>query len=275
MYAGLDPSLFDESVTSFIKHVKKWDPDATSTPLSEFARSGTSDGASRESRWKELREFGGKWDVECEIRKRCFSASPIDWQGILVSCRRMAVCLRSCPDTRLKRVARPAQLPHDLDLNNLDVIIYCMLGPWCLYVGQCGGRQPRAPILHYAEHASRAKSLIRHFVGTRHRILRANAGFGKTPSLARILAAKGPVSAIMFPVERASSNNIISRERFYDYLFAPTTNQIRPTGSLNDALWLNIFNHKLAPTTCQALAIQVNTVLQQRGSQSDLNELIR
>ena len=102
--------------------------------------------------------------------------------------------------------------------------------------GQCGGRQPRAPILRYAEHASRAKSLIRHFVGTRHRILRANAGFGKTPSLARILAAKGPVSAIMFPVERASPNNIDSRERFYDSLFAPTTNRIRPWGSMNDSL---------------------------------------
>ena len=79
----------------------------------------------------------------------------------------------------------------------------------------------------------------------------------------------------MFPVERASSNNIDSRERFYDSLFAPTTNEIRPRGSFNNALWLNIFNHKMAPTTCQALAIQVNTVLQQRGSQRDLNELIR
>ena len=275
MYAGLDPSLFDESVASFMKHVKKWDPDATSTPLSEFAQSCTSDGASKASRWKQLREFWGKWDVECGTRKRCFSASPIDCQGIVESCRRMAVCLRSCPDTRLKRVARLAKLPPDLDLNNPDVIIYCMLGPWCPYVGQCGGRQPRAPILCYAEHASKAKSLIRHFVGTRHRILCANAGFGNTSSLARILAAKGPVSAIMFPVERAPSNNIDSRERFYDSLFAPTTNHIRPRGSLNDALWLNIFNHKMAPTTYQAPAIQVNTVLQQRGSQSDLNKLIR
>ena len=172
-------------------------------------------------------------------------------------------------------MAESLKPPDLLNLNNPDVIIYCMLGPWCPYVGQCGGRQPRAPILRYAEHASRAKSLIRHFVGTRHRILRANAGFGKTPSLARILAAKGPVSAIMFPVERASPNNIDSRERFYDSLFAPTTNHIRPRGSLNDSLWLNIFNHKMAPTTCQGLAMQVNTVLQQRGSKSDLNELIK
>ena len=71
------------------------------------------------------------------------------------------------------------------------------------------------------------------------------------------LAAKGPVSAIMFPVERASPSNIDSWERFYDSLFAPTTNQIRPRGSLNDSLWLNIFNHKMAPSTCQALAMHV------------------
>ena len=187
----------------------------------------------------------------------------------------MATCPRTCPNTRLKRIARLAKLPPDLDLNDPDIIIYCMLGPWCPYVRQRGGTQPRAPILRYAEHASGAKSLIRHFVGTRHRILRANAGFGKTPSLARILAAKGPVSAIMFPVEGASPNNIDSRERFYDSLFAPTTNQIRPRGSLNDSLCLNIFKYKMAPTTCQALAMQVNTVLQQRRPKSDLNELIQ
>ena len=123
--------------------------------------------------------------------------------------------------------------------------------------------------------AQRAKSLIRHFLGTRHRILRANAGFGKTPSLARILAAKGPVSGIMFPVEGATPNNIDSRERFYDSLFAPTSNQTQSRGSLNDALWLNIFNHKRTPSTCKVLAVTVNDVLQQKGQKSSLNDLIK
>ena len=252
---GINTQFFDDAVSSFINHVGQWDHDAQCTPLSDFdpaeadsasvpmAPAAESPTNPRESRWRKLREFSATWDSESELRKRCFEANPIDWQGIVASCKRMAVCLITCPDSRLRRIARLAKLPPDLDLNNPDTIIYCVLGPWCPYVGQCAGRKPRAPILRYAEHAQRAKSLIRHFLGTRHRILRANAGFGKTPSLARILAAKGPVSGIMFPIERATTSNIDSRERFYDSLFAPTSSQIQPRGSLNDALWLNVFNH--------------------------------
>ena len=83
------------------------------------------------------------------------------------------------------------------------------------------------------------------------------------------------MSGIMFPVERATPNNIDSRECFYDSLFAPTSNQIQPRGSLNDALWLNIFNHILTPSTCKALALTVNDVLQQKGQESSLNDLIK
>ena len=79
----------------------------------------------------------------------------------------------------------------------------------------------------------------------------------------------------MFTIEHTTANNIDSSEKFYDSLSAPTTTHIRPNGSLNDAPWMDIFNHKMATTTYQVVAIRVNLVLRHRGSQCDLNELVK
>ena len=112
---GINTRLFDGAISSFINHDRRWDHDAQCKPLSDFipAEDGQTSVREdrqvdapqnpRESRWLKLREFWATWDSESELRKRCFETSPIDWQGIVASCKRMAVCLLTCPDSRLRR----------------------------------------------------------------------------------------------------------------------------------------------------------------------------
>ena len=95
---GINTRIFDEAISSFINHVRRWDHNAQCTPLSDFS-TAEGDPASvledrqtdvpqnpKESRWLKLRDFWATWDSESELRKRCFETSPIDWQGIVASC---------------------------------------------------------------------------------------------------------------------------------------------------------------------------------------------
>ena len=60
------------------------------------------------------------------------------------------ILLRNCPDRRLRRVARLAKLPLDTDLEIADRLIYAILGPAGIYVGQVGCiNDLRAPIKRF------------------------------------------------------------------------------------------------------------------------------
>ena len=89
---------------------------------------------------------------------------------------------------------------------------------------------PRAPLERYGEHLSRAKSLRNLFLGTRHRRLRCQLGFGKTPSLSRVLASIGGAKASMLLMQKVDPpREAFNVESHFDSVLAPTLNQIDPS----------------------------------------------
>ena len=68
-----------------------------------------------------------------------------------------------------------------------------MLGPWCPYVGQLRATKEGScpPIKGWSEHVSKAKALVGRYLGHKHRSLRTFKGFGRSPSLAIVLAMQG------------------------------------------------------------------------------------
>ena len=138
--------------------------------------------------------------------------------------------LKDCPDARLRRAVRLSRLPLDTPLTIEDTWIYVMVGAFLPYVGQVGFLQgPRAPLERYKEHLSRAKSLRNMFLGNRHRRMRCQLGFGKTPSLSRVLARVGGHQASMVLLQKVDPpREAFNVESHFDSVLAPTLNQIDP-----------------------------------------------
>ena len=185
---------------------------------------------SRQEQPKLLDEFWAAWDEEAAIRARLLKSRAITWDLVAESLLRSNRLLRDCPNIRLHRIARLARLPLDTPLTIADTWIYVMVGPFLPYVGQVGFLQgPRAPLQRFGEHLSRVCSLRNKFLGTRHRRLRCQLGFGKTPSLFKVLAGIGGAKASMLLLQRVDPpREAFNNESHFDSVLAPTLNQIDP-----------------------------------------------
>ena len=190
------------------------------------------------------------------------AASPIDWPQVESSLRASNAMLHTSPDSKLRRIARLAKLPHNTPLDQDQILIYAMLGPWCPYVGQLGAREkPRPPIRRWNEHFQRAKALAGKYLGQKHRKLRLFKGFGRNPSLQRVLAMHGPATGTIFPLQAATPENACQLENAWETTLSPTTNQITPQMDFANVLWDTVINKTVAPGRCRDMASKVNTVL--------------
>ena len=146
--------------------------------------------------------------------------------------------LHTSPDSRLWLIARLAKLPPDTPLNQDQILIYAMLGPWSPYVGQLGAKEkPRPPIKRWGEHVRKACARASRYLGNKHRKLRLFKGFGRSPSLQRVLAMHGPATGTIFPLQRATADNACQLENGWESTLAPTTNQVAPQMDFANVLW--------------------------------------
>ena len=182
----------------------------------------------REQQLALLSEFWAAWDEEANVRARLLKSRCVKWDMVAESLMRSNQLLKDCPDARLRRAVRLSRLPLDTPLTIEDTWIYVMVGAFPPYVGQVGFLQgPRAPLERYKEHLSRAKSLRKLFLGNRHRRMRCQLGFGKTPSLSRVLARVGGHQASMVLLQKVDPpREAFNVESHFDSVLAPTLNQI-------------------------------------------------
>ena len=182
--------------------------------------------------------------------------------------------LHTSPDSRLRRIARLAKLPPDTPLNQDQVLIYAMLGPWSPYVGQLGAKEkPRPPIKRWEEHVRKACALASRYLGNKHRKLRLFKGFGRSPSLQRVLAMHGPVTGTIFPLQRATADNACQLENGWESTLAPTTNQVAPRMDFANVLWDTVMNKTLNPSKCKTTTARVNTILTAQHNVITVDEL--
>ena len=224
--SGIDAKAFGLATKGFIKSSG---PDSWCGPLPGLS-GPYSPFPSRQEMLDQVNEFWAAWDAKADRRAKLLKSRCIPWDQVAESLLRSNRLLRDCPDVRLRRIARLARLPLDTPLTIADTWIYVMVGPFLPYVGQVGFVPgPRAPLERYGEHLSRAKSLRNLFLGTRHRRLRCQLGFGKTPSLSRVLASIGGAKASMLLMQKVDPpREAFNVESHFDSVLAPTLNQIDP-----------------------------------------------
>ena len=113
------------------------------------------------------------------------------------------ILLSEAPDYKIRRLARLTRLPLDSDLTMEDCFIYVLWGLFPFYVVQTGCiSHLRTPLERYREHVRKAKALRNHFCGQQFWRVRGLLGFGKLPSLSRLLAREGPQAVSILPVEK-------------------------------------------------------------------------
>ena len=174
----------------------------------------------------------------------------------------------------LRRISRLAKLQADAPLSTDQVVIYAMLGPWSPYVGQLGAIEaPRPPLKRWNEHMNRAKALVAKVLGQRHRRLRMFKGFGKTPSLPRVLAMHGPATAGMLLLETATPQIVCQLENGWEKALAPTTHQVAPKMDFANVVWETIVNKTISPSKCKDTASRLNTVLTARHNVLSADDL--
>ena len=212
--------------------------------------------------WKRVQDFWRTWDTEAQCRTHLCSQRSIDWPAVEQSLRRSNHLLATSPDARLRRVARLAKLPVDTPIDTDQIVIYAILGPWSPYMGQLGAKeQPRPPIKRWSEHVSRAKALASKYMGQKHRKLHMFKGFGKTPSLGRVLAMHRLATGGMLLLQSATKENACQFENGWESALAPTTNQVAPRMDFANVLWENVINKFVKPGKCKSMAARVNSVL--------------
>ena len=86
-------------------------------------------------------------------------------------------------------------------------------------------------------------------------------GFGKTPSLPRVLAMHGPATAGMLLLEAATPQNACQLENGWEKALAPTTNQVAPRMDFANVLWEIMVNKTISLGKCRDTASRVNSVL--------------
>lgn len=124
-----------------------------------------------------------------------------------------------------------------------------MYSPHAPYVGQTGCISgPGSLMDRFKEHISKAKTLKAFFTSTRYRPARNLMGFGKMPSLARLMAREGPASFSILGVEKVPRNvhgGILERSWFHRV--GTNLNQVEPFGGLDRLYWDGLFSKRFPP----------------------------
>ena len=171
--------------------------------------------------------------------------------------------MRNSPDRRLRRIARLARLPPDLDLMCPDCIIYCICGPHPPYIWRCGAiNGPRPPLDRFCEHWRKGRSLRNKYIGRQCKAHIRAIRLGRLPSLPRLIAKYGMGCMTMYPVERVQPSPAGQRERFWDRVHAPTANQKTPFGGVDRLVWEMISNKRGDSTQMKTLKARAEFILQ-------------
>ena len=182
----------------------------------------------------EVQDFWDRWDAIALQRDSLLKARPVDWNAVRESLHDSNRLLCDAKDSRLRRIARLAKLPLTWRLDEVGSWVYTICGPYPPYVGQTGCFQnQRSCMERYREHLQKARSLANHFSGIRHRKIRAAMGFGKLPSLARMLAREGPSRVTIVALQDVANKQAGAVERWWNTVLGQTLNQVTPFGGID------------------------------------------
>ena len=182
----------------------------------------------------DVQSFWDAWDEIALKRDALLKSKPVDWSAVCDSLQESNLLLRDAKDTRLRRIARLAKLPLTWCLDEVGSWVYTICGPYPPYVGQTGCfKNTRSCLDRYREHLQKAKSPANHFSGIRHRKIRAATGFGKLPSLARMLAREGPSRVTIVALQDVANKQAGAVERWWNTVLGQTLNQVTPFGGID------------------------------------------
>ena len=187
----------------------------------------------------EVSRFWEKWDRIAERRDRLLKEYPIDWETVKETLIASNKLLHSSPDRQLQRIARLSKLPSDFDLDQPGRFIYAVYGRYPPYIGQTGCISSlRSVAERYREHLAKAKRLRNHYGAVRYRRPKGFSGFGRMPSLARLMAREGPGGFSVMAIEAVPSHiHGGLPERSWVNALGTTTNQRLPFGGLEQIKW--------------------------------------
>ena len=197
----------------------------------------------------EIDQFWDKWNYLVNERNCEFRKKRPDKRVIIESMQKSNLLMANCPNTRLRRIDRLAQLLVDTPLDAPSSCIYAECGETEPYVGQFGCIvEPRAPSARHFEHGGRSKTVQNHFVRKRQKFRPAKQG--KLPSLARAMGMNGPGGfTIRLLQEMPPSSTITSRanaaEKHWDCLLGPTLYSRTPFGGAHRLNWEILLHNKL------------------------------
>ena len=185
-------------------------------------------------RHAEVQTFWDRWDEIALKREALLRAKPVNWSAVRDSLQETNLLLTDAKDSRLRRIARLAKLPLTWRLDEVGSWVYTVCGPYPPYVGQTGCFQNQRSCLdRYREHLQKAKALANHFSGIRHRKIRVAMGFGKLPSLARMLAREGPARVTIVALQDVADKQAGAIERWWNTVLGQTLNQVTPFGGID------------------------------------------
>ena len=175
-------------------------------------------------------KFWNEWDAIAYRRESLLNERPINWDEVKATLQESNSLLKDTPDRQLQRLARLSRILLDFDLDSLDSMIYIIYSSHAPYVGQTGCISgPRSLMDRFKEHVSKTKLLKAFFTSTRYRRARNLMGFGKMPSLARLMAREGPAFFSIMGVERVPRNiNGGILERSWFHRVGVNLNQVEP-----------------------------------------------
>ena len=206
------------------------------------------------------------------MREQLLRHSLVPWGEVAESVVRSNQLLFDCPDRRLSRIARPANLPLSTPLTDEDKYVYVVISGGLPYVGRVGRKKPRAPIKRFQEHHRRARVLKNMFFGAGHRCFCSQLGFGKTLSIVLLIARVGGPYFSMLLIDRPTPQCVNRRGFLFHSVLQPMADQICPVGGLHRLRWeyaLLVNTHQVGSaeaTATKAPKTQVNGAIMKLAS---------
>lgn len=146
-------------------------------------------------------------------------------------------------------------------------MIYVILGPHPPYVGETGCiTGPRPLMQRYQEHLQSVRVLKNHFMGIKYCRVKALFGFGKTLSLAALLARQGVSYSTILPVQRVPPNiHGGAPERKWVQMVGIMLNKRLPFGGLDRLRWDAILCSNAAPQAYRGCKTMIQEIVHNRG----------
>ena len=218
-----------------------------------------------------MESFWKRWNDVAHERELLLTAATIDWEAVKETLQMSNLLLINSPDRDIQRIVRLAQIPQYFDLDEKDRLIYVILGPHPPYVGQTGCiTGPRSLMQRYREHLRSVRVLKNHFMGIKYRRVKALFGFGKTPSLASLLARQGVSYSTILPVQRVPPKiHGGAPERKWVQMLGITLNKRLPFGGLDRLRWDTILCSRATPREYRGCTTLVQEVVYNKGRSLD------